>query len=104
MDERSAFDPGVENAEPKQPPLIERFRRPDAKERPAKFPEHSQETLTDRPRRIVSRFLFWINGLDLGHVNCKSLNQNLSRTARPRARANPLRISGNPPQRRAPAV
>src|SRR6266446_3167501 len=61
MDERSAIDPGVEDSEPKQPPSIEWFRRPDTKERPAESPEHAQKSLTHWPRRIVGRFLRWID-------------------------------------------
>src|SRR3982074_3341867 len=104
MHKRCAVDSSVENAEPKQSPLIERFWRPNTKERPAKFPEHTQKTLTHRPRRIVSRFLFRVNDLDLGHLNCESLNQNPSRIARPRARSNTRRISHNPLRPHAPAV
>src|SRR5436309_15990752 len=61
MHERGPVDPGVEDAEPKQPPSSEWFWRPDAKEGPAEFPEHAQKSLTHRPRRIVSRFLRWID-------------------------------------------
>src|ERR1700720_3887464 len=67
MDERSAIDPGFEDAEPKQPPSIEWFRCPDTEERPAEFPEHAQKSLTHWPRRIVGRFLRWIDNRFVRH-------------------------------------
>src|SRR5207245_377038 len=53
MDEWCALNPGVEDAEPEKPPLIERLRRPNAKNQPTKFPEHAHESLIPSPRRIV---------------------------------------------------
>src|SRR5207244_2297263 len=99
-----AVNLSVENAEPKESPLIERLGGPDAKGYPTKFPEHTQKTLTHGPRRIVGRFLFRINDLYLGHVICESPIRNHSRIGRPRVRANILSISHNPPRPRAPAT
>src|SRR5438128_49525 len=104
MHERRAVNLSVENAEPKESPLIERLGGPHAKHAPTKLPEHAQKTLARRPRRIVGRFLFRINDLYLGHIICESAIRNPSRIGRPRVRANILSISHNPPRPRAPAT
>jgi hypothetical protein len=62
MDEWFAFDRRAENIEPEKTPWVRRFRRPNAKEEPAKFPEQTQGPILGGPRRFLRHTLVWFDG------------------------------------------
>jgi hypothetical protein len=53
MNERSAFDLRAEEIEPEEPPGIGGFRRPDAKDKPAKLPEQTERPVLLGPGRFL---------------------------------------------------
>ena len=57
MHKRSSLDRSAEKTEPEEPPGIRRLRCPNAKDKPAKFPEQSQRPVWGRPGRFLGHTL-----------------------------------------------
>src|SRR5438105_14797359 len=78
MHEWRAVDFCVKDAEPKQPPLVERLRCPDAKEGPAKFPKHTQKALACGPRGRAGGFRFRRSDPCFRHARCEEVTRHLA--------------------------